>query len=77
VADAAGVRSVDVAEGRLQIRFLEKPPLEPRRVIEMLARERGTLTPSGMMVLPAPDRATDRIRAVRDILERLGGGTAA
>ena len=77
VAEAAGVRSVDIADGRIQIRFLEKPPLEPRRVIEMLARERGTLTPSGMMVLPAPDRATDRIRTVRDILARLGGESAA
>jgi transcription-repair coupling factor (superfamily II helicase) len=77
VAEGAGVKSVDVADGRLQIRFRERPPVEPRRVIEMLARERGTLTPSGMLVLPAPDRATDRIRTIRKVLERLRGETAA
>ncbi len=77
VAEAAGVRSVDVADGRLQIRLREKPALEPRRVVEMLARERGTLTPSGMMVLPAPERAGERIRAVREVLRRLAGEPAA
>jgi hypothetical protein len=77
VAEAAGVRSVDVADGRLQIRLREKPPLEPQRVVEMLARERGTLTPSGMMVLPAPERAGERIRAVREVLRRLAGESAA
>ena len=76
-AEAAGVRAVDVADGKLQVRFQEKPRVEPRRVIEMLARERGTLTPSGMMLLPAPDRAGDRIRTVRELLDRLASETAA
>ena len=76
-AEAAGVRAVDVADGKLQVRFQDKPKVEPRRVIEMLARERGTLTPSGMMLLPAPDRAGDRIRTVRELLDRLAGETAA
>jgi transcription-repair coupling factor (superfamily II helicase) len=77
VAERAGVKSVDVVEAKLQIRFLEKPPVEPQRILEMLARERGSLTPSGMMILPAPEKAVDRIRAVRTILERVTGGKAA
>jgi len=71
VAERAGVRSVDVADGRLQIRFHDQPPVEPARVVEMIDREGGTLTPSGMMLLPAPERASERIPAVRGVLHRL------
>lgn len=71
VAERAGVRSVDVADARLQIRFHEPPPVEPLRVVELIARQRGSLTPSGTMLLPAPDRASERIGAVRDVLERI------
>ncbi len=77
VAERAAVRSVDVADARLQIRFHERPPFEPARIVELIARERGTLTPSGMMLLPAPERASERIRAVRDVLERVLGSPAA
>ncbi len=71
VAEALGVKSVDVADARLQIRFREAPAVEPARIVEMLARERGSLTPSGMMLVPAPGKASDRIRAVREVLERV------
>ena len=77
VAERAGVKSIDVADARLQIRFHDRPPVEPARVVEILARERGTLTPSGMMLLPAPERASDRVRAVRGVLERVLGRPAA
>jgi len=77
VAEEAGVKSVDVADARIQIRFHDRPPVEPVRLVEILARERGTLTPSGMMLLPAPERASDRIRAVRGVLERVLGRPAA
>jgi transcription-repair coupling factor (superfamily II helicase) len=76
VAESAGVRSVDVADARLEIRFHAPPPVEPRRVVELLDRERGRLTPSGMMVLPAPDRPSERIGAVREVLERISGKAA-
>ncbi len=76
VAERAGVRSVDVADARLQIRFHEPPPVEPLRVVELIARQRGSLTPSGTMLLPAPDRASERIGAVRDVLERIAGRAA-
>jgi transcription-repair coupling factor (superfamily II helicase) len=77
VAEQAGVRSVDVVEARLQIRFHDRPAVDPQRVLEMIARERGTITPSGMLVLPAPKRAADRIGVIRTVLERLSGRTAA
>jgi len=76
VADRAGVKTIDVAGERLQIRFHERPPVEPRRVLEMLARERGSLTPSGMMILPAPEKASERIQVVRSILEQVLGSPA-
>jgi transcription-repair coupling factor (superfamily II helicase) len=77
IAGQAGVKSVDVAGERIQIRFHDGAGLEPQRVVEIVARERGTLTPSGMMILPAPERAADRIQAVRGLLERCLGRSAA
>jgi transcription-repair coupling factor (superfamily II helicase) len=71
VAERARVRSVDVADGRLQIRFHDEAPVDPSRVVEMVGREGGTLTPSGMLLLPAPERASERIRAVRGALRQL------
>ena len=77
VAEKAGVRSVDVVEARLQIRFREKAPIDPQRVLDLVARQRGTLTPSGMMLLPAPDKAGERIGSVRLILEEMSDRSAA
>jgi len=75
-AEAAGVKSVDVANAQLQIRFAVTSPVDPSRLVEILARERGSLTPSGLVLLPAPEKASDRIRAVRDVLERAMGPAA-
>ena len=69
--ERAGVKSIDVAEGRLQIRFHERPPIDPQRLVDLLAMERGSLTPSGMIALPAPERGTDRIQATHEVLERM------
>ncbi len=71
LAERSGVRSVDVASGKIQIRFQERPTVVPALIVEMVAREGGSLTPSGMLLLPAPERASDRIAAVRDALGRL------
>jgi transcription-repair coupling factor (superfamily II helicase) len=71
LAEQAGVKSVDLAEGKLQIRFHDRPPIEPGRVIEMVARERGSLTPSGMLQLPAPPRGADRVESVAALLRRM------
>jgi transcription-repair coupling factor (superfamily II helicase) len=76
VAEESGVKSVDLVEGRLQIRFHERPFVDPARIIELVAREGGTLTPSGMLSLPAPPRGADRLKAVTSMLERVLGISA-
>jgi len=71
LAGSLEVRSVDVAESRIQIRFSENAPLEADRLVRLVERRGGSLTPSGMLILPAPERVRERIAAVRDILLRL------
>lgn len=77
LAEAAGVRSIDVSDGRMQVRFHERPPVDAGRLVEMVGIRHGSLTPSGMMVLPAPERASQRIRAAREVLEGVLGKGAA
>jgi transcription-repair coupling factor (superfamily II helicase) len=71
-AGGAGVTRVDVTEGRLQIRFDPQAPVEPSRMVEVVRNRKGSLTPTGMLILPAPARASARIRAVMEILEEMG-----
>ena len=71
VAAAAGVRSVDLVEDKLRIRFHDRPPIEPGRILEILDRESGSLTPSGMLLLPAPPRGAERIQSTRDLLGQM------
>jgi transcription-repair coupling factor (superfamily II helicase) len=73
IAEEAGVRSVDLAENSLQIRFHERPFVEPARLVELVGREGGSLTPSGMLILPAPPRDVDRVEAVRGVLREMLG----
>jgi transcription-repair coupling factor (superfamily II helicase) len=77
LAERVGVKSVNVADDKLQIRFHQRPPIEPLRIVEMLARERGSLTPSGMMLLPAPPRGLDRIHSVTMLLQKMAGRSVA
>jgi transcription-repair coupling factor (superfamily II helicase) len=74
VAERAGVRSVDIVNSKLQVRFIEKAAVDPRRLIELVAQRRGAMTPSGMLTLPAPDKLTERIATVREILESAMAG---
>ena len=71
VAERVGVRSVDVAEGKLQVRFLEDAEVDPERIVEMLRQRSGTLSPTGMLTVPSPERASERIEATRRLLEAL------
>ena len=71
LAQKAGVRSIDLVDDRLQIRFHDRPPVEPVRVLEIVAREQGTVKPTGIVLLPAPPRGTDRIEAVGALLRRM------
>ncbi len=77
IAEQSGVRSVDLVEDKLQIRFHESPPVEPERIIQILTSEQGSLTPSGTLLLPAPPRGTDRIECVAKVLQRILGKSAA
>jgi transcription-repair coupling factor (superfamily II helicase) len=70
-ADRVRARSVDIADGRIQIRLGEDSTVDPERLVALIAKRGGSLTPSGLLLLPAPDRATDRIRAVRDVLGKI------
>ena len=76
-AEQAGVKSIDLADDRLQIRFHDRPSIEPARVLELVSSENGSLTPSGMLSLPAPSRGEDRIEAVTGVLRRILGKSAA
>jgi transcription-repair coupling factor (superfamily II helicase) len=76
VAESAGVKSVDLVEDALQIRFHESTPVEPSRILQIVARERGTLKPSGMLLVPAPPRGVDRIAAVATLLQQMVGQVA-
>jgi transcription-repair coupling factor (superfamily II helicase) len=73
IAEEAGVRSVDLAESSLQMRFHERPFVEPARLVELVGREGGSLTPSGMLILPAPSREVDRVSAIRSVLQEMIG----
>ena len=72
VAQDTGVRVVDLVDGDLQIRLHERPPVELQSIVALLAKEGGSLKPSGMLVLPAPPRGADRIQSVhRALLQML------
>jgi len=71
LAETAGLKSIDLAEDRLQLRFQETTNVDPLRVIESLRTEGGSLTPSGMLSLPAPERGVNRVRAAREVVEGL------
>ncbi len=70
-AERLGVKSVDMVEDRLQIRFHDAGPASPEQVVDWVVREGGSLTPSGMLSLPAPPRGADRIAAVTALLGNL------
>jgi hypothetical protein len=60
---------VDLVDARLNVRFSAKAAVDPRRLIDLVARRRGTMTPSGVVTLPAPEKSGERIAAVREILD--------
>ena len=69
-AERAGVKSVDIVDTKLQVRFDEKAAVDPRRLDRARrAPAEAPMTPSGMVTLPAPDKRGERIRAVQEILD--------
>jgi hypothetical protein len=65
------LKSVDVVGETLQVRFAEDARPDPARIIDLIARRRGSVTPSGMVTVPAPGRPQDRIEAVRTFLDEV------
>ena len=70
-AERVHARSVDVADGKLQIRLAADSPADATRIVDLIAVRQGALTPSGLLILPAPAKASDRISAVREIFGRI------
>jgi len=71
-AGRLGVKSVEFGEGRLAFRFQDRPVVSPDRVISFLGRQgSATLTPTGILKVPAPAAAPARIEAARVVLKAL------
>ncbi len=70
-AEEAGVKSIDLAEDRLQIRFYDRPSIEPIRLVSTVEQIGGALLPSGMVLVPAPPRGTDRIEAIDGLMRQM------
>jgi transcription-repair coupling factor (superfamily II helicase) len=69
--ERAGVKSVDVVGETLQVRFAEDARPDAGRIVDLIARRRGSVTPSGMVTVPAPGRPQERIDAVRTFLDEV------
>jgi transcription-repair coupling factor (superfamily II helicase) len=71
-AGRLGVKSVEFGEGKLAFRFHEKPLVSPDRMVSFLRRQGfATLTPTGVLQVPAPAAAPARIEAARLVLQTL------
>jgi len=60
----------------LVVRFHDQPPIDPQQVLELVEQERGSLSPSGRLTVPAPPKGAGRIEAVGALLQRLAGKAA-
>ena len=71
-AGRVGVKSVDFGEGKLSFRFRDRPLVSPERVISFLHKQGfATLSPTGVLRIPAPPAAPARIEAARVVLRAL------
>ncbi len=76
LADRLNIRSIDLASGRVQIRFGESVPVPPEDLVALATRRPGlSLTPAGLLRLDlsamaaTPDQA--RIASIRGVLQGL------
>lgn len=74
LAEKTGVRSIDLVGDELQIRFRADAPVSAEQILQLVTRGKGSLTPSGMMRVPAPPHGADRIHSISELLRgiRLG-----
>jgi transcription-repair coupling factor (superfamily II helicase) len=71
LAEAAAVKTIDVIEDRLNVRFHDQPPVDPGRIVEIVTGDGGALTPSGAVHLPAPRLGAARIECAASLLRRI------
>jgi PAS domain-containing protein len=65
------VKSVEFGEGRLAFRFHDRTSVSPERVVSFLGRQGfASLSPTGVLKVPAPPAAPGRIEAARLVLRR-------
>jgi transcription-repair coupling factor (superfamily II helicase) len=71
-AEGLQVKSVDVVDDKLRVRFHDGPSVALDRLLALVAREGGSLTPGGALVLPAPAGGAERIRYAASVLAGVG-----
>jgi len=73
VAEKLHVQQIDLRAATLQIKFSETTPLEPGKLLAYVrSRPGSTLTPTGLLRLPAAWAAPERIARALDALRGLG-----
>jgi len=72
-AESVGVKSLDLIEGMLQLRFHDRPQLDPAHVISILDARGGTLTPSGVISVPLSGSGAERVDRAAELLRVLVG----
>ena len=68
LGERIGVKSVDLIDEKLQIRFHEQPRIDHDRLLTAVRKRRGTIRPSGAFLVPAPPKATRRLQSARELL---------
>ncbi|MBI4481797.1 MAG: transcription-repair coupling factor [Acidobacteria bacterium] len=72
LAQSLQVVSIDRNTDKITIKFHERPPIQPDRLVELVAQRRLRLSPSGVLTLPLRDAQPQSIfQDVRSLLSRL------
>jgi transcription-repair coupling factor (superfamily II helicase) len=73
LAEQLHVRQIDYRLGVLQVKFSDSSPLDPARLLPWLSRHEGSsITPAGLLRVPARWEPRERIGAVLEALRVLG-----
>ena len=73
-ANPLGIAKIDAGEAKIQLTFIPNPPIEPKRVFDLIQKNRHyKLAGPDKLVLTVETRSLDeRVGAVRDALNKLG-----
>jgi transcription-repair coupling factor (superfamily II helicase) len=74
-ARALGVARIDAGGDAIQLQFIDKPPIDGARIIELLQRHRHWKLsgPSKLRVQTPSEGLAPRVRTVKELLKTLGG----